>query len=130
MDIYLRVARDYGIASTFVKGLVDLNKVELSDQDIQIDNFIGASEEDFAGGMDKFYARTFRNLQPGVTFLSIHCAFDDLESQGMAHEHPSWGSEWRQADYDFFMSDECQRILEEENIQLITWREIQEKLKG
>jgi hypothetical protein len=42
--------------------------------------------------------------------------------------HPDYGAEWRQADLNFFSSDNCKALLKEQNIQLITWREIRDKL--
>jgi hypothetical protein len=39
-----------------------------------------------------------------------------------------FGSAWRQADFNFFTGEEARRLLKENNIQLITWREIRDKL--
>jgi hypothetical protein len=36
---------------------------------------------------------------------------------------------WRQADFDFFTSDECLKVVQENNIQLITWKEIKKRLQ-
>jgi len=44
----------------------------------------------------------------------------------ITHRNSDYNSFWRQADYDFFTSDECRRIIKENNIRLITWREIKE----
>jgi hypothetical protein len=48
--------------------------------------------------------------------------------QAAAIDHPDYGAEWRQADFNFFSGDKCKTLLKEENIQLITWREIRDKL--
>ena len=60
--------------------------------------------------------------------MLIHLAFDDAEMKGVTVDHPEWGSAWRQADYDFFSSEECARLLEVNNIVLVTWREIRDKI--
>jgi len=46
--------------------------------------------------------------------------------RGITIDHPNWGSVWRQADFDFFNSKECEDIIKENNIILVTWRELRE----
>ena len=41
-------------------------------------------------------------------------------------DHPDWGNEWRQKDFDFFTSKACKEALEKENVKLVTWRQIKE----
>ncbi|MEL6142161.1 MAG: polysaccharide deacetylase family protein [Bacteroidota bacterium] len=130
---YLKVAREYGIpAMVSVEASRATNpemRAHIQPDDLLIDRIITASIPDYEGGMAAFYTKTLRELQAGVNVLLIHCAYDDRESQGMSYEHPSWGSHWRQQDTDFFLSQACLRILEEEDIQLITWREIGKLMK-
>jgi hypothetical protein len=42
--------------------------------------------------------------------------------------HIDFGAQWRQADFNFFTSEICRKLLKENNIHLITWREIRDKL--
>jgi len=62
---------------------------------------------------------------PGVQILLIHPARDNEELRAMAGSQIYWGAEWRQQDLDFFTSEKCKQILQDENIKLITWGEIQ-----
>jgi len=39
-------------------------------------------------------------------------------------DHPNFGSAWRQIDFDFFTSELCKSKIAENNLTLITWREI------
>jgi chitin disaccharide deacetylase len=71
-----------------------------------------------------FYKNALRNLQPGVTELVIHLAYDDTEMRAATRERETWGAAWRQRDFDFFTSPEFRQLLSEQNIKLITWREI------
>ncbi len=43
-------------------------------------------------------------------------------------EHSGYGASWRQSDFDFFTSEKCKKLVTGENIKLITWREIRDKL--
>jgi chitin disaccharide deacetylase len=71
-----------------------------------------------------FYENALRNLQPGVTQLVIHLGFDDAELRAATRERPTWGAAWRQRDFDYFTSPAFRSLLQQQNIHLITWREI------
>jgi hypothetical protein len=71
-----------------------------------------------------FYRTALKTLQPGVTEFVIHPGFDDEELRGATRERATWGAAWRQRDYDFFTSEEFHKMLTQENIKLITWREL------
>jgi predicted glycoside hydrolase/deacetylase ChbG (UPF0249 family) len=71
-----------------------------------------------------FYRAAIKNLQPGVTEFVIHVAFADEEMMAATRERDTWGAAWRQRDFDFFTSAEFRRLLQQEKIQLISWREL------
>ena len=82
--------------------------------------------EEYRTGVEDYYVNAIQNLKPGVSTILIHTAYDNEEMKGMNVEHPDWGNEWRQKDFDFFTSDTCKNLLESENIKLVTWRQIKE----
>jgi chitin disaccharide deacetylase len=71
-----------------------------------------------------FYATALKNLQPGVTVFIIHLAFDDEEMRAATRERDTWGAAWRQRDFNFFTSAEFRALLREQDIKLVTWREL------
>jgi predicted glycoside hydrolase/deacetylase ChbG (UPF0249 family) len=71
-----------------------------------------------------FYKNALRNMQPGVTELVIHLAYDDAEMRAATRERDTWGAAWRQRDFDFFTSLEFRNLLQDQNIKLVTWRQI------
>jgi predicted glycoside hydrolase/deacetylase ChbG (UPF0249 family) len=132
-EAYLRVGRDYRIP-VFVPGdalrqqaphLMDL----LTPDDVVLDHFAMAGPQVPAEGWDAFYTRLLENLQPGVTEIIIHAALDDAEMRAVTVDHPDYGAAWRQRDFDFFTSDAFKQLLEQHDVQLITWREIGKLLK-
>lgn len=128
--LYTKLGREYGIPTMVNHQIKQLGGEEVQEPEIVINQIFGADTQDFDNdAMSKYYADTLKSMEPGVHVMIIHCAFDNLESQGMSFEHPYWGAKWRQDDYDFFTSEECAEILEEQNIQLITWKEIGKLLK-
>jgi len=72
----------------------------------------------------EFYSDVIKKLQPGVTELIVHLAYDDEEMRAVAQDHPDWGAAWRQRDFDFVTGEAFRRLLREHDVRLITWREI------
>jgi hypothetical protein len=78
--------------------------------------------------MPAYYRSVLKSMPNGLNCLLIHLAYDNDEMQAVTIDHDDYGSNWRQADYDFFTSSECRKILEEENIILVTWRELRDTI--
>lgn len=126
-DVFLRVAREYKLPVRVAKtwfSRADFLPTSLTANDVFIDRVLdidpGVAPQDWA----RFYSDAIRNLQPGVTEVVIHLAYDDGEMRGATFDHPDWGAAWRQRDFEFFTSDAFRKLLEENKIKLITWREI------
>ena len=69
-----------------------------------------------------WYAEQIRSIQPGLTVMIVHLGYDDEELRAITANHPNWGAAWRQRDFDFVTSDEFRRLLRENDIRLVTWR--------
>lgn len=127
-DLFLKVARENKLPVRMSKEwftrmpyLPSLLKPE----DVILDHIITIEPDVTADGWSKFYSDALKQLQPGVTEFVIHIAHDDAEMQGMTFEHPNWGAAWRQRDFDFFTSEAFRKLLDENQIKLITWRDLQ-----
>ena len=73
------------------------------------------------------YDEAIKNLEPGLNEILLHPAYDDAEMQAMTRNYyHNFEAAWRQRDYDYFTSQRVKDLLKEENIQLVTWREIKE----
>lgn len=99
-----------------------------AENDVLIENLIMAEPKDFKEGMKSYYTNALKNLKPGLNVLLLHAAHNDEEMIAVTVDHPDYGAEWRQADFDFFTSDDCKKVLKENNIRVITWREIRDKV--
>lgn len=99
-----------------------------SEKDVLIDMIYIASSQDYKGGMENYYTHVLKTLQPGVSELIFHVGYNDTEMKAATINHPDFGADWRQADFNFFTSGNCKKLLKENNIHLITWREIRDKL--
>lgn len=99
-----------------------------AENDVLIENLIMAEPKDYKEGMKSYYTNALKNLEPGLNVLLLHAAHNDEEMIAVTVDHPDYGAEWRQADFDFFTSDDCKKVLKENNIRVITWREIRDKV--
>jgi predicted glycoside hydrolase/deacetylase ChbG (UPF0249 family) len=125
-NIYVKLSQEYKVPILFpamAKPLV-ANAAKL----VLTDNIVMATPNDFKGGMKNFYANAINGLQPGLTVLLLHAAHDDAEMQAVTIDHADYGAAWRQADFDFFTSDECKKLLKDNNIKVVTWKEIRDKI--
>ena len=129
---YIKVGHEFKIPVFIYRQVesslhINLDTV-VSDRDIIIDTILTAEFENYKAGMSDFYSKGFKNLKPGITYLILHTAYDDDEMRAVTIEHEGWGAAWRQKDYDFFSSPLCTKLLKENNIYLVTWREIRDKI--
>lgn len=133
-EVYLQLGRDYKLPVMvdrfFLQAAPQAFKDKITKQDVIIDRIWGATPTDFESGMAAYYEKALRTLNAGVHVMLVHLAFNDAEMQALSVDHPLWGAAWRQEDFDFFTSAACKKIIEEENIQLITWRQIKEMMYG
>lgn len=130
--VYMKVAKEFDLPVLLDSRIYNLDhpgvKDLLTDDLVIVDQIHTALPPDFEKGMAQYYTSVFRGLKPGLNCLLIHLAYDDDEMKAVTVDHPTWGATWRQADYDFFTSPECAEILVEENIVLLTWRELRDNI--
>jgi len=122
-DLPIFVARDWFVDNAYLQ-------TSLGRRDIVLDHAVTIGPEVPPEKWADFYRAALKNLQPGVTEFVIHVAFDDEELRAATRERPTWGSAWRQRDFDFFSSSEFRSLLEQQHIQLITWRELAKAAKN
>lgn len=131
-EVFLRVARKYKLPVRIAKtwfARADFLPATLKEDDVYIDRVLDINPAVAPGDWSNFYADALKNLQPGVTEIVIHLAYDDAEMRGATFNHPDWGAAWRQRDFDFFTSDTFRKALQDNQIKLITWRELAKLMK-
>jgi len=102
----------------------------LGPDDIVANQIISIEANVNAADWSKYYTEEIKKLQPGLTVMIVHLAYDDEEMKGVTAEHPNWGAAWRQRDFDFVTSEAFRRVLQENHVKLITWREVGKLLKN
>lgn len=127
LEVYLKLGQAYRLP-VLVSSMVSQELLNRYDVKVVVNEILTISEQEYAQGAENYYMKKIKELKPGLSTFLIHTAYDNHEMKGMTINHPSWGNEWRQADFDFFTSDKLKDLLIHENIQLITWREIKKAL--
>lgn len=75
------------------------------------------------------YDSALKNMKPGLNELVLHLAFNDEEMKAVTIGKTHWwDAAWRQRDYDYITSQRFKDALKKNNIQLVTWRQIQKML--
>jgi len=113
----LFVTRDWFRESPYLE-------TSLGPGDVVIDHTVTISPSVAPEKWADFYIDALKSLRPGVTQFVIHLAFADSEMKAATRERDTWGAAWRQRDFDFFTSPALRKILQEQNIHMVTWREI------
>jgi predicted glycoside hydrolase/deacetylase ChbG (UPF0249 family) len=131
-EVFLRVARSQKLPVRVAKNWftsADFLPSTLKPDDVYIDRILDINTSVAPQDWAKFYTDALSKLEPGVTEVVIHLAYDDAEMQGATFNHPNWGAAWRQRDFEFFTSDAFRKVLQDNQIKLITWRELGKLIK-
>lgn len=131
LNIYKELGKEYNLPVLLNKQFIESISLSKDKYDFENDLLvemlhIGQFSYFEKNELKKYYESTFDDVVPGLNVILIHPAFNDDEMKGITKNHPNFGSEWRQIDFDFFTSEECKSKLRDSNIQLTTWKEIKE----
>jgi len=126
---YLKVARAYKLPFLhMIGGASAANVAQLSPNDIVADKVVAASDTGTPEQWRKYYLDAVRNLKPGLTIIQVHLGYDDAELRAVMVGWDRWGAKWRQQDYDVLSSAEFKQALKDNNIVMVTWRDIQKAM--
>jgi chitin disaccharide deacetylase len=128
--VYVKIAQEYKLP--FLAFIDQRTRPELasrlSDKDILLDSVLIADPSIPTSDWQTFYANAIRNLKPGLTELIVHLAYDDAEMRAVTTGHDDYGAAWRQRDYDVVTNPEFQKLLEDNHVILIKWKDLQKLL--
>jgi hypothetical protein len=136
---YWKIAHETGLPAVMAKEWVvrrgrttsnpdvyDVGGTEVDIADVPFDRILqiqpGVSKEKWLTTYESMLA----DLPPGVYLLQVHLGFNDDELRAMTVEHPDWGAQWRQNDYDVITSSEFSKFLKAQKFNLIGWKEVKE----
>jgi chitin disaccharide deacetylase len=128
LQVLLKLGKEYKVPVMLNQQILKGTGTEVDETAVVINDIYVENPQSFAQGAEAYYTGILQSLQPGVHEIILHAAYNDGEMQAVTVNHPDYGAAWRQADFDFFTSERCKNLLQQNGIQLITWREIRDKL--
>lgn len=129
--LFIKIAHEYHLPFLVPSLPGDPLKLlpQVSGKDFIVDTFVVANPTVPASGWKEFYGNAIKGLKPGLSEILVHLGHDDSELQAVTLDHPDYGSAWRQRDYDLVISAEFKKLLEENHVVLVKWRDLQKLLK-
>ncbi len=76
-------------------------------------------------GLVTFYDNVIDHLPEGLSQILIHPAYASASMEQITYEHPNFGAAWRAEDASYFNSAHCKQKIEENNITLVGWKDVQ-----
>ena len=127
LKIYRDLGKKYNLPVLINRQMMEMVGLDpdlnIEKTDFVIDKtYVGESRYFENDKLDDYYSDILENLTSGLNLILIHPAFDNDEMKDITINHPNFGSGWRQLDFDFFTSEKTRLKLEENHIQLITWK--------
>ena len=128
---YTRVVRSYKLPFLAVfDSPTSAIRAELTPSDIVPDKVIMRLEKGTPAEWRQYYLDAIKNLKPGLTVILVHLGYDDAELRAVTTGWDSWGADWRQRDVDVLNSAEFKQALKDNNVTLVTWRDVQKAMYG
>lgn len=137
VEVYARLALDYNLPILFardVDGRLAKEYPAIAERAAVITKELDAkglpvldSVLQFYGGNSheqrlNTYNEALSNLKPGVTEMIIHCGYADEELRGITSS-----AERRDGDRRIFSSDDMRKLLKDQGVKLISWKELHQK---
>jgi predicted glycoside hydrolase/deacetylase ChbG (UPF0249 family) len=120
-----KVAHEYHLPFLAVRGMGSAAPLPTNDRDVVLDSVVIAGMNQPRDQWKEFYLGAIENLKPGLTEMIVHLGRDDAELQAVTVDHEPYGSAWRQRDYDIVTSPAFRQALKDNNVVLVTWRQVQ-----
>ena len=122
---YVKLGRSYGLPV-----LMDHQQFPLADDPnaVLIDRILTFQAAAPVDQWRKAYEDLLRPLPPGTYELIIHLAYADDEMSAATYDHPDWGAQWRQNDFDTMKNPDFQKFLKDQGFILVSWRDLAKAL--
>jgi predicted glycoside hydrolase/deacetylase ChbG (UPF0249 family) len=129
--VFAKIAHEYKLPFLAPRQLAERGPLHaaLSESDILLDAVVIANPSVHADDWKGFYVDAIKNMKPGLTEMIVHLGHDDVELQAVTLDHPDYGAAWRQRDYNLVTSAEFKKVLQDNGVILVKWKDLQKLLK-
>lgn len=129
--VYVKVAHAYRLPffAPRIPGAPAALLSLLTEKDVLVDAVVMANPTVHAGQWKEFYSDAIKNLKPGLSEMIVHMGHDDAELQAVTLDHPDFGAAWRQRDFELVTSPDFKKMLEENHVILVKWKDLRKILE-
>lgn len=92
--------------------------------DIALDSVVSGDASMSRAKVIDFFAKVLRGLGPGVHQLIVHLGQDNAELQAITGEQAAFNAAWRAADFSAVTSPRFKRLLQENQVILVSWKDL------
>jgi len=128
VEIYMRLGKEYGIPVFAPRMMLFAMPEEMRDmvkqEYILVDQMFMLDVDGPDASWEEEYGKMIEKVSPGLNLMIVHLAYDNAEMQAVAINHPAFGATWREKDLNYVQSQTFHDLLKENQIQLVTWKEI------
>jgi predicted glycoside hydrolase/deacetylase ChbG (UPF0249 family) len=124
--VLVKLAHEYKLPFLYLRlpGMPPSMYEPLRPTDIALTQVYMAAPNVKAENWLEYYIGILKSLQPGVSELIVHLAYDNDEMRAITVDHTDYGSAWRQRDFNVVTSPEFRKALEDHHIILVHWRDL------
>jgi len=131
-EILRRVAQQAGVpflsAREWIAGRAPMRQLPAGP--LQLARVVAIAPDVPPAEWEAFYTAQVHALPPGVSELILHPAADSTAMKALTRERVNWGAAWRARDWAFVANPRFRRLLAQERVHLVTWRQIDSVLSG
>lgn len=129
-QILLKLGREYRLPVLIPADMIEAASPQLlemvSKDNVVVDHLFMINRSNPASQWSEPYLNFVEDMQPGLNEIIVHLAYDNDETRAIMVNHSDFGSEWRQHDLDFVLSKDLKKALKNQDIKLVSWRQIGE----
>jgi len=128
LEIYMKLGKEYNVPvfapRMMLFAMPDEIRETVKNEYVLADNIFMLNLDGPDASWEEEYGKMIENVSPGLNVMIVHLAHDNAEMQAVAVNHPAFGATWREKDLNYVQSQAFAKALEENQIQLVTWKDI------
>ncbi len=128
VQIYMKLGKEYGLPVFAPRMMLFAMPEEMRDmvkqEYVLVDQMFMLNVDGPEASWEEEYGKMIEKVKTGLNMIIVHLAYDNAEMQAVAVNHPAFGATWREKDLKYIQSQTFRDLLKENEIQLVTWKEI------
>lgn len=128
VQTYLKLGKEYHIPVFIPRMLLfsfpEEQREQIKKDYVLVDNYFMLNVDGPDASWEEEYGEMLEKVKPGLNVIIVHLAHDNAEMQAVTVNHPAFGAAWREKDLHYVLSQEFKDQLKENQIQLVSWKEI------